>query len=146
MHSVSLVSTHDASFVNLKTFSSFSGYGDLVPFTKKAKLFASLFAFAGLVLFGVLISGAGHYLIDKQERLLLEAARKRLDKGNEFTGGEFTPGDQAPPGANKYWKLVRAATYIGGALATGMLVLIKVEDMDWVDALYCACVSVCSIG
>ncbi|GAQ82285.1 Tandem pore domain K+ channel [Klebsormidium nitens] len=142
------VTTHpviDSMYFSMVTMTT-TGYGDLVPFTKKAKLFASLFAFAGLVLFGVLISGAGHYLIDKQERLLLEAARRRLDRGNEFSGGEFTPADQAPTGENKYWKLLRAGTYIGGALATGMIVLMKVEGMDWVDALYCACVSVSSIG
>jgi hypothetical protein len=55
------------------------------------------------------------------------------------------PGDP-PPGESRYWKLVRALLYITGALATGMAVLMRVEGMDWVDALYCACVSVTSIG
>ncbi|CAO2148826.1 unnamed protein product [Urochloa humidicola] len=107
------------------------GYGDLVPSSDAAKLLACAFAFAGAALVGASLSKAADYLVEKQEALLFRALHLR-DRDME---------------ANRVrYKLYTAAALLSASLASGTAFLVWVEGMRPVDALYCACATVTTLG
>ncbi|CAN6362940.1 unnamed protein product [Urochloa humidicola] len=109
------------------------GYGDLVPSSDTAKLLACAFAFAGVGLVGAFLSRAADYLVEKQESLLFHAIHPHHRKDMEA--------------ANRVlYKLYTAAALLAAALASGTAFLVCVEGMRPVDAFYCACATVITLG
>ncbi|CAO2144107.1 unnamed protein product [Urochloa humidicola] len=107
------------------------GYGDLVPSSDAAKLLACAFAFVGVGLVGAFLSKAADYLVEKQEALVFRALHLR-DRDME---------------ANRVrYKLYTAAALVAASLASGTAFLVGVEGMRPVDALYCACATVTTLG
>ncbi|XP_006658212.2 two pore potassium channel b-like [Oryza brachyantha] len=114
------------------------GYGDLVPASDAAKLLACAFAFAGVALVGTFLSKAADYLVEKQEALLFRAL-------HAHRGGEARM--LRAMEANKVrYKLYTAGVLLALLVASGTAVLWKVEGMRPVDALYCACATVTTLG
>ncbi|CAN6381239.1 unnamed protein product [Urochloa humidicola] len=109
------------------------GYGDLVPSSDAAKLLACAFAFAGAALVGAFLSKAADYLVEKQESLLFRALHlRRALREME---------------ANKVrYKLYTAAALFAAALAAGTAFLAAAEGMRPMDAFYCACATVTTLG
>ncbi|KAL6593360.1 hypothetical protein ACP70R_000103 [Stipagrostis hirtigluma subsp. patula] len=117
------------------------GYGDLVPSSDAAKLLACAFAFAGAALVGTFLSRAADYLVEKQEALLFRALHLRrhgsADERRALRAME----------ANKTrHKLYTSAALLAAAVAAGTAFLAKVEGMRPVDAFYCACATVTTLG
>lgn len=116
------------------------GYGDLVPASDTAKLLASAFSFAGVAVVGTFLSKSADYLVEKQESLLFRAvhanaahpARARL---------------RATEAANRTrYKLYASAVLLAASVASGTVFLWKVEGMRPVDAFYCVCATVTTLG
>ncbi|CAD6257146.1 unnamed protein product [Miscanthus lutarioriparius] len=114
------------------------GYGDLVPASNAAKLLACAFVFAGVALVGTFLSKAADYLVEKQEALLFRALHlRRADDHRALRAME----------ANKVrYKFYTAAALLAALLASGMAFLVEVEGMRPVDAFYCVCATVTTLG
>ncbi|OEL24334.1 Two pore potassium channel b [Dichanthelium oligosanthes] len=114
------------------------GYGDLVPASDSAKLLACAFVFAGVALVGTFLSKAADYLVEKQEMLLFRAIHlRRADDRRALRAME----------ANKVrYKLYTSAALLAATLASGTAFLVKVEGMRPVDAFYCVCATVTTLG
>jgi len=114
------------------------GYGDLVPASDAAKLLACAFAFAGVALVGTFLSKAADYLVEKQEALLFRALHLRR------AGDRRALRDME---ANKVrYKLYTSAALLAAALVSGTAFLVEVEGMRPVDAFYCVCATVTTLG
>ncbi|KAL9230006.1 hypothetical protein vseg_005408 [Gypsophila vaccaria] len=115
------------------------GYGDLVPQTTLSKLLACAFVFSGMALIVLVLSRAADYLVEKQEMLIAKAlqVRKKLrpdDVMNEIETKKV-----------KY-KCVMTGIVLFILLISGTVFLMLVEKLDFVDAFYCVCVTVTSLG
>ncbi|KAG2557603.1 hypothetical protein PVAP13_8NG220205 [Panicum virgatum] len=108
------------------------GYGDLVPASDAAKLLACAFVFSGVALVGTFLSflsKAADYLVEKQEALLFRALHLRR------------AGDRRALRECGTWSPTRSA-----ALVSGTAFLVEVEGMRPVDAFYCVCATVTTLG
>jgi len=114
------------------------GYGDLVPSSDAAKLLACAFGFAGVALVGAFLSKAADYLVEKQEALVFRSFHlHHADDCKSLRNME----------ANKVlYKLYTSAALLAVILASGMAFLVKVEGMRPVDAFYCVCATVTTLG
>ncbi|CAL4988275.1 unnamed protein product [Urochloa decumbens] len=114
------------------------GYGDLVPSSDAAKLLACAFAFAGAALVGAFLSKAADYLVEKQESILFRALHLRRAADRRALRDME---------ANRIrYKLYTAAALLAVALASGTAFLVVAEGMRPVDAFYCACATVTTLG
>lgn len=115
------------------------GYGDIVPSSDVAKLLACAFAFAGVALVGTFLSKAADYLVEKQEALVFRAVHL-----NRADDPKSSLRDME---ANKVrYKLYTSTALLAVALVSGTAFLVKVEGMRPVDALYCVCATVTTLG
>jgi hypothetical protein len=109
------------------------GYGDLVPASDAAKLLACAFVFAGVAVVGTFLSKAADYLVEKQEALLFRALHSHtMVRAMEMNKVRY--------------KLYTAGLLLVAAVASGTVVLWKVERMRAVDAFYCVCATVTTLG
>ena len=128
----------DAMYFAIVTMTTV-GYGDVVPKGVAAKLFTCAFVFVGFGLVGVLVSGAANYLVEKQENILI----KKYKKQNSDETPEELEADEVVA-AN-----LRAAisgVVVGVLFITGLLVLMLVEGLTFIDAFYCVCVTITTLG
>ena len=117
------------------------GYGDLVPSSDAAKLLASAFAFAGVAVVGTFLSKSADYLVEKQESLLFRAVH--ANAGHPARAARL----RAMEAANRTrYKLYASAVLLAASMASGTLFLWRVEGMRPVDAFYCVCATVTSLG
>ncbi|KAL4398261.1 hypothetical protein HN51_002869 [Arachis hypogaea] len=112
------------------------GYGDLVPKSTVAKLLACFYVFTGMALVGLILNKAADYIVEKQEMLVVKAMHKELDK-------EFQSNNNSNKAKHKF--LVAICTFLV-LITVGMIFLSWVEDLDFVDALYCVCSTVTTLG
>lgn len=124
----------DALYFSVVTMTTV-GYGDLVPDSTTAKLLASLYVFAGMALVGLILGQAADYLVDKQEMLLIRALH--LD-------------DQVGPSeieTNKVkYKFLTTFVQLLVLVIVGIMFLMLVESFNFVDALYCVCATITTLG
>jgi potassium channel subfamily K, other eukaryote len=114
------------------------GYGDIVPASDAAKLLACIFAFAGIGLVGTFLSKAADYLVEKQEALLFRATNLHLaDDRKVMRHMEVNKTRN---------KLYTAAVLLAIVLASGVAFLMMEEGMRFVDAVYCVCATVTTLG
>ncbi|XP_073220090.1 two-pore potassium channel 1-like isoform X2 [Cicer arietinum] len=115
------------------------GYGDLVPNSPLAKLLACIYVFTGIALGGLILSKAADYIVEKQEIFIVEAICKAENFGVEEIAEEL--------GTNKSkYKFVLAASTFCVHMIVGTVFLCFVENLDFVDALYCVCSTVTTLG
>ncbi|CAI0374324.1 unnamed protein product [Linum tenue] len=113
------------------------GYGDLVPRTFLAKLLASIYAFTGMAMVGIVLSKAADYLMEKQETVLAKAFHSRTGAHEIMKEVE----------AHKHeYKALFAAAIMIVLMVFGTIMLCSVEGMDVVDAIYCVCSTVTTLG
>ncbi|KAK7319350.1 hypothetical protein RJT34_04070 [Clitoria ternatea] len=110
-------------------------YGDLVPNSPLAKILACIYVFSGTTLVGFILSKGANYIVEKQEIFVVKAVLKRERFGSEL------------PQTNKAkYKLMVAVTTFLVLMVTGTIFLYFVENLDFVDALYCVCSTVTTLG
>ncbi|XP_061964744.1 two-pore potassium channel 1 [Populus nigra] len=115
------------------------GYGDLVPDSAPVKLLACVFVFTGMLLIGLILSKAADYLVEKQEILLIKALRmhRKLDPAAFLKEIE----------TNKVkYKCYLAIIILSVLMLVGTIFLYMVEDLDIIDAFYCVCSTVTTLG
>ncbi|XP_019464280.1 PREDICTED: two-pore potassium channel 1-like isoform X2 [Lupinus angustifolius] len=115
------------------------GYGDLVPNSSFAKLLACIYVFTGMALVGLLLSKAADYIVEKQEVLLVRA----INKGRKLGLAELS--QEVENHRAKYKFMVAAATFIV-LMIVGIIFLYFVENLDFVDAFYCVCATITTLG
>ncbi|GJN25100.1 hypothetical protein PR202_gb12887 [Eleusine coracana subsp. coracana] len=118
----------DALYFSVVTMTTV-GYGDIVPASDAAKLLACAFAFAGVALVGAFLSKAADYLVEKQEALLFHHKAMREMEANKTR-----------------YKLYTATVLLALVLVSGMTFLVMEEGMRPVDAFYCVCATVTTLG
>lgn len=115
------------------------GYGDLVPNSVFTKLLACAFVFSGMALVGLVLSKAADYLVEKQEYLLVRALHMNQQVGETDILKEVE--------SNKVkYKCVTILILLMVLIFSGTIFLVKVEKMSIVDAFYCVCCTITTLG
>ncbi|KAF5207051.1 Two-pore potassium channel [Thalictrum thalictroides] len=115
------------------------GYGDLVPDSVASKLLACVFVFTGMALVGIILSKSADYFIEKQEVMLVKALHIRQKVGEL----EIIKDIQS----NKVrYKFLCASILLVILITVGTVFLIKVEKLSIVDAIYCVCSTITTLG
>ncbi|XP_042518980.1 two-pore potassium channel 1-like isoform X2 [Macadamia integrifolia] len=115
------------------------GYGDLVPNTKLTKLLACAFVFSGMALIGLILSKAADYLVEKQEILLVKTLHMHHNVGASEIVKELQ--------TNKLkYKFVVILIVLLLLILVGTIFLYRVEKLDLVDAFYCVCSTITTLG
>lgn len=115
------------------------GYGDLVPNSSASRLLACAFVFSGMVLVGHLLSRAADYLVEKQETLLVRAFHLRQSFGPTDILKELH--------TNKLrYKCYATCLVLVVLFLVGTIFLVIVEKLPVIEALYCVCSTVTTLG
>uniref|UniRef100_A0A803Q7F0 Potassium channel domain-containing protein n=1 Tax=Cannabis sativa TaxID=3483 RepID=A0A803Q7F0_CANSA len=114
------------------------GYGDLVPSSNAAKLLACAFVFTGMALVGLTLSKAADYLVEKQETLLVKTLNMRRKDQAEVL-------KEAQTNRTKY-KCILVFIALLVLMTCGTIFLITVEKLAPVDAFYCVCSTITTLG
>ncbi|KAF4391246.1 hypothetical protein G4B88_016556 [Cannabis sativa] len=114
------------------------GYGDLVPSSNAAKLLACAFVFTGMALVGLTLSKAADYLVEKQETLLVKTLNMRRKDQAEVL-------KEAQTNRTKY-KCILVFIALLVLMTCGTVFLITVEKLAPVDAFYCVCSTITTLG
>lgn len=115
------------------------GYGDLVPNSATTKLLACAFVFIGMAIGALILSRAADYLVEKQEGLITKA----LHIGCK--GGEAHRLKEIETNRVKY-KFYTTGLFLIILILCGMIFLLKVEGLNLVDAFYCVCSTITTLG
>lgn len=140
-HQISGIKTNgivDAFYFCIVTMTTV-GYGDLVPQSVVAKLLACAFVFSGMALVGMILSKGADYLVEKQEALVVRALNMRKKLG---------PSDimkKIKTNKTRY-KCIFVLALLLILTISGTVFLILVEKLDPVDAFYCVCVTITTLG
>lgn len=115
------------------------GYGDLVPNSVLAKLLACAFVFAGMAIIALILSKAADYLVEKQEVLLVKALHIRQKLGSNQIVKEVE--------INRVkYKCFLVVIILLVLMLIGTSVLSLVEHKGFVDAFYCVCCTITTLG
>ncbi|GKV19402.1 hypothetical protein SLEP1_g29670 [Rubroshorea leprosula] len=128
----------DAAYFCVVTMTTV-GYGDLVPNSVLAKLLACSFVFMGMALVGLVLSKAADYLVEKQETMLVKALHKHKRVGQTEIIKE------AETHRVRY-KLYTVSFLLVVLISSGTIFLATVEKLDPVDAFYCVCSTITTLG
>ncbi|BAT80599.1 Two-pore potassium channel 1 [Vigna angularis] len=128
----------DALYFTIVTMTTV-GYGDLVPDSHLTKLLACAFVFSGMALIGLTVSKAADYLVEKQELLLVKAmhVHQKVDSTGILRELE----------TNKTrYKLFVVFFLLLVLFTAGTIFLVTVEKLDVIDAFYCVCSTITTLG
>lgn len=115
------------------------GYGDLVPNSDLAKLLACAFVFTGMALIGLGLTKAADYLVEKQETLLVKALHMHQKVGQL----EILKEIENNRAKYKFYSVLILLLVL---IFAGSIFLSKVENLDLVDAFYCVCSTITTLG
>jgi len=115
------------------------GYGDLFPESVLAKLVACAFVFLGMALVGIILSEGADYLVEKQEVLLVST----LHAHQKLGPSDFMKGIETKKTA---YKCLLVFIFLLVLIITGTTFLALVEKLDFVDAFYCVCATITTLG
>ncbi|KAJ6901434.1 two-pore potassium channel 1-like [Populus alba x Populus x berolinensis] len=115
------------------------GYGDLVPNSALVKLLACVFVFMGMALVGLILSKAADYLVDKQEILMIKALHMHEKPGPAASLKETET-------SKVKYKCYLALAILSVLMLVGTVFLYMVEDLDIIDAFYCVCCTITTLG
>ncbi|CAO2835739.1 unnamed protein product [Amaranthus hypochondriacus] len=128
----------DALYLCIVTMTTV-GYGDLVPLNVAGKLLACALVFLGMALVGLVLSKGADYLVEKQEGLLVRALHMRQKLGPSDIMKEIETNKAT-------YKFVLASVILLVLFITGIIFLRFVEKLDIVDAFYCVCCTITTLG
>lgn len=128
----------DAVYLCIVTMTTV-GYGDLVPSSAVSKLLACAFVFTGMALGALILSKAADYLVEKQEILLVKALHmhQKVDKTEVLKEAESH---------RIRYKCICVFILLVLLMIVGTTFLITVEKLDLVDAFYCVCSTITTLG
>ncbi|PRQ33108.1 putative Two pore domain potassium channel, EF-hand domain pair [Rosa chinensis] len=115
------------------------GYGDLVPDSTLAKLLACAFVFTGMALVGLILTKAADYLVEKQEILLIKALHVHQKFGQTDVLKEVETNSMR-------YKCITVFILLLVLMISGTIFLATVEKLDLVDAFYCVCSTITTLG
>ncbi|KAK9715113.1 hypothetical protein RND81_06G144500 [Saponaria officinalis] len=115
------------------------GYGDLVPATTLAKLLSCLLVFTGMAIVGMFLSQAADYFVEKHEALLAKAMHLR----DKATPAQILK--EVETNKTKY-KFIMALLLLILLITLGTLFLHLHENMELIDAFYCVCATITTLG
>ncbi|KAK6947072.1 Potassium channel domain [Dillenia turbinata] len=128
----------DALYLCIVTMTTV-GYGDLVPNSVPTKLFACAFVFMGMALVGLILSKAADYMVEKQEILLVKALHISRAVGPTEILKEME--------TNKVrYKCIMTFILLLALISIGTTFLATVEKLDTLDAFYCVCSTITTLG
>ncbi|GKA96134.1 two-pore potassium channel 1-like protein [Tanacetum coccineum] len=115
------------------------GYGDLTPNSTATKLLSCAFVFSGMALIGFSLSKAADCLVEKQEILLVKALHLRqkpnsVDEVKEMETNRVR------------YRCILFSILLVVLIASGTIFLTTVENMEIVDAFYCVCSTITTLG
>ncbi|KAM0063818.1 putative Two pore domain potassium channel, EF-hand domain pair [Helianthus debilis subsp. tardiflorus] len=115
------------------------GYGDLIPNSTATKLLACAFVFSGMVLVGFFLSRAADCLVENQEVLLIKAIHLHREANSMETLKEME--------TNRVrYRCIIFSILMVVLIASGTIFLTTVEHMALVDAFYCVCSTITTLG
>ncbi|XP_076950915.1 two-pore potassium channel 1-like [Bidens hawaiensis] len=117
------------------------GYGDLVPETKFAKVLACVFVFMGMFLGGFALSKAADYIVEKEVNMFVKA----MQVHEAFDPVQMLS-EAAEESDKLKYKFLIALILIVVHVIVGIVVLILVEDLSLIDAYYCVCATITTLG
>lgn len=122
------------------------GYGDITPLTPGSKVFACVFVLVGFGFIDILLSGLVNYVLDLQESMILTGIE--MDKNRNHEGFSATDYifDVKKGRVRIRLKVGLALGVVVLCIAVGTLVLYFLEDLDWIDSVYLAVMSVTTVG
>ncbi|XP_052177252.1 two-pore potassium channel 1 [Diospyros lotus] len=115
------------------------GYGDLVPSTAPTKLLACAFVFTGMALVGLVLSKGADYLVEKQEILLVKGLHRRQKVGPAEILKEVETN-------RARYKCYMVFALLFALILVGTIFLVTVEKLNLVDAFYCVCSTITTLG
>ncbi|KAI4372319.1 hypothetical protein MLD38_010564 [Melastoma candidum] len=115
------------------------GYGDLVPDSTLSRLVASIYVLAGVGFVGCFLSKAADHLMEKQEALLVRAIHinEKLGPAEVLKEAELN---------KTRYKLITCLILLLVLIFLGILFLCLVEELHVVDAFYCVCATITTLG
>lgn len=115
------------------------GYGDIVPDTVATKLLACAFVFTGMALVALSLSKGADYLVEKQEMLLVRALymHKHVGMGDIINEMETN---------RARYKCLTVSILLLLIVICGTVFLAEVEKLSYVDAFYCVCSTITTLG
>lgn len=128
----------DALYFTIVTMTTV-GYGDLVPNSDLTKLLACAFVFTGMALVGLILSRAADYLVEKQEVLLIKA----LHRHNKVGPTQILKEVEVNKTRYKFFVVFFLLLVL---IVTGTIFLVSVEKLDVIDAFYCVCSTITTLG
>ncbi|KAK3433628.1 hypothetical protein EUGRSUZ_L00166 [Eucalyptus grandis] len=115
------------------------GYGDLVPSSTLAKLLASTYVFAGMALNGLILGKAADYILEKQQVLLVRAMHINERVGQAEIVKEVE--------SHKIrYNFLTSLVLVVVLTILGIVFLSVIEKLKFVDAFYCVCVTISTLG
>ncbi|WJX85228.1 serine/threonine protein kinase [Trifolium repens] len=119
------------------------GYGDIAPLTPFTKVFACVFVLVGFGFIDILLSGLVNFVLDLQENTILTGFQMGAREG--FSARDYIV-DVAKGRMRIRLKVGLALGVVVLCIGVGSLVLCFVEDLNWVDSIYLAVMSVTTVG
>ncbi|XP_042413202.1 two pore potassium channel c-like isoform X2 [Zingiber officinale] len=119
------------------------GYGDIVPGTRAAKLFACAFILVGFGFIDVVLGGLLAHALDWQEEALLAAVDAG---GRRALGRALFLVDVRKRRMRVRIKVALALAVVVACVAVGTVAARALEGLCWVDSFYLAVVSVTTVG
>ncbi|KAF2304812.1 hypothetical protein GH714_038033 [Hevea brasiliensis] len=121
------------------------GYGDIAPLTPETKVFACVFVLVGFGFIDILLSGLVNYVLDLQESMILAGIQMGKAHHQGFSARNYIV-DVEKGRMRIRLKVGLALGVVVLCIGIGMLVLYFVEDLDWIDSIYLAVMSVTTVG
>ncbi|KAF8031812.1 hypothetical protein BT93_D0891 [Corymbia citriodora subsp. variegata] len=115
------------------------GYGDLVPSTTLAKLLALTYVFAGIALSGLILGKAADFILEKQEVVLVRAIHM-----NEQVGPAEILKDIESRKIR--YNFLTSLVLVVVLTVLGTLYMSLIEKFKFVDAFYCVCSTISTLG
>ncbi|KAJ4849877.1 hypothetical protein Tsubulata_034679 [Turnera subulata] len=125
------------------------GYGDITPMTPETKLFVIVFVLMGFGIIGTLLNGLVTYVLDLQESMILSGVRNTGHENNHHHGVLSAWKYIFDPRKGRVRvrsKVSFAVLIVVLSLAIGTSFLYFIEQLDFVDSVYLAVMSVTTVG
>lgn len=137
----------DSIYLSVVTMTTV-GYGDLVPKTVPAKLLACLYVFSGMAFGALILSKGADYLVEKQENVMMRAIHMLESSDIESRSNKLMLKNilKEFESSKAKSKFISVSALLMVLVAVGIIFLSIFEDLDPVDAFYCVCSTITTLG